>query len=264
MDFLKRSLAPISDTAWEMITEEAQDVFHAQMTARRFVDVSEPKGWQYAAEPLGRLDVKTDPEADDVGFGVHRVLPLIEVRVPFELDVWELDNASRGAKDVDLDPLVQAAQKLVAFEESAIYYKHAEAGIVGLKHASDYKTKSIPSVNAQIPNVVDEGISEMVKNGIGGPYSLIVGPKHWRDITSYADGYPLNKHLKDSIGGTILLCPAISEMFLVSERGGDFLLTLGGDVSIGYETHDAQTVRLFFTESFTFRVIEPKAVVAFK
>mgnify|MGYP006289043781 CR=1 FL=1 len=264
MDFLKRSLAPIPDSAWEEINEQAKIVFNTQMTARRFVDVSEPKGWDYAAEPRGRLQIKTDPEQDDIGYGIHQVLPLVEMRVPFELDIWEMDNAVRGARDIDLDPLVQAAQKFVAFEEQAIYYKFPEAGIVGLKNASSYKAKNVPSVNEQIPNSVDEGMSEMVKNGIGGPYTLVVGPKHWRNITGYANGYPLNKHLTEITGGKILLCPAITEMFLVSERGGDFKLTLGTDVSIGYERHDSKTVRLFFTESFTFQVLEPQAVMYFK
>ena len=45
---------------------------------------------------------------------------------------------------------------------------------------------------------------------------------------------------------------------------GDFELTLGQDVSVGFEQQEGQKVRLFMTESFTFRVIEPQAVVAFR
>jgi uncharacterized linocin/CFP29 family protein len=46
-----------------------------------------------------------------------------------------------------------------------------------------------------------------------------------------------------------------------SQRGGDAELTLGRDMSIGYHSHDERTVRLYFTESFTFRVVGPEAVV---
>jgi uncharacterized linocin/CFP29 family protein len=33
------------------------------------------------------------------------------------------------------------------------------------------------------------------------------------------------------------------------------------DISIGYESHDSKTVRLYFSESFAFRVPGPEAVV---
>ena len=94
MDLLKRSLAPLTDAAWEMIDQEAKDVLQTQLTARRFVDVDGPKGWTLAAEPLGRLSVLSDPKKDKVGYGLHAVLPLVEVRSPFELGIWEMWNAA--------------------------------------------------------------------------------------------------------------------------------------------------------------------------
>jgi len=40
------------------------------------------------------------------------------------------------------------------------------------------------------------------------------------------------------------------------------LIDLGDDISIGYEHDDTQTVDLYFSESFSFRVIIPAAAVA--
>jgi uncharacterized linocin/CFP29 family protein len=40
-------------------------------------------------------------------------------------------------------------------------------------------------------------------------------------------------------------------------------LTVGQDFAIGYHGHTAAEVNLYITESFTFRVIEPEAVVGF-
>jgi uncharacterized linocin/CFP29 family protein len=48
---------------------------------------------------------------------------------------------------------------------------------------------------------------------------------------------------------------------ILSGRGGDFVLTVGQDFSIGYAGHGEGTVQLFITESFTFQVLEPKAAV---
>jgi uncharacterized linocin/CFP29 family protein len=39
---------------------------------------------------------------------------------------------------------------------------------------------------------------------------------------------------------------------------------VGQDASIGYDQHDNKMVRLYLTESFTFRVIGPEAIVPFE
>jgi uncharacterized linocin/CFP29 family protein len=40
--------------------------------------------------------------------------PVVEVRVPFTLDVAELDAIDRGSRTVDLDPVTDAAQRAAA------------------------------------------------------------------------------------------------------------------------------------------------------
>ncbi len=55
--------------------------------------------------------------------------------------------------------------------------------------------------------------------------------------------------------------PGVDEGVVVSLRGGDFILDVGQDTSIGYLDHTADAVRLFFEESFSFRVTEPEAAV---
>jgi uncharacterized linocin/CFP29 family protein len=49
---------------------------------------------------------------------------------------------------------------------------------------------------------------------------------------------------------------------LLSSRGGDFRLTVGQDLALGYTAHDVEGVDLYLTESFTFRVLEAAAAVA--
>ena len=38
-------------------------------------------------------------------------------------------------------------------------------------------------------------------------------------------------------------------------------LILGQDLAVGYEAHNKDSVTLYFTESFTFRILEPAAVL---
>ena len=48
---------------------------------------------------------------------------------------------------------------------------------------------------------------------------------------------------------------------VVSLRGGDFLFESGQDLSIGFESADAEVVRLYLEESFSFQVATPEAAV---
>ena len=63
------------------------------------------------------------------------------------------------------------------------------------------------------------------------------------------------------IEGPILHSPVLEGGFLLSLRGGDFELTVGQDIAIGYQHHDTRSVHLYLTESFTFRVLGPEAVI---
>ena len=62
--------------------------------------------------------------------------------------------------------------------------------------------------------------------------------------------------------GEIIWAPAIDGAFVLTTRGGDFDLTLGQDLSIGYLGHDAETVQLYFQQSMTFQVNSAEAAVA--
>lgn len=56
--------------------------------------------------------------------------------------------------------------------------------------------------------------------------------------------------------------PGVRGALVVSLRGGDFLFEVGQDLSVGYDTHDAEQVQIYLEESFTFHIATPEAVVA--
>ena len=64
------------------------------------------------------------------------------------------------------------------------------------------------------------------------------------------------------LDGDIIWAPAIDGGLLLTGRGGDHELRLGQDLSIGYLSHDATQVQLYFTESFTFSVYTTEASVS--
>ncbi len=263
-DLLRRHQAPIAPASWEAIDEQAREVLTANLSARRVVDVSGPHGWQHAAVNLGRLDPGRVDAGNGVLYGIRKVQPLVEVRVPFTLDLWELDDVVRGARDPDLDPLIAAAGKLAAFEERAVYHGFAPAGIVGMGQASNHDSVALDGDAAAWPEAIGRAMIELKSAGEGAPYTLVAGPSVFRALESVVGQYPLRRQIEQLIGGDIVLAPYVDGAFLLPvENEEDFELVLGQDASVGFEQQEGQNVRLYLTESFTFRVLEPQAVVAF-
>lgn len=263
MTNLRRELAPITDAAWEEIDDQARSFFRPLLTARKFLDVDGPHGFEYAAVSRGRLMVPPGQKPETVAYGVHQVQPLVEVRAPFSLDIWELDNIVRGAKDIDFAPMENAARVLAKFEEDAIYRGFEHSSIHGLEEKTAHD--AIPyngEINAFMSSVTD-GINTLRDAMVEGPYTLVVTPAVWSELSSCVEGRPLKHHLEYLIEGPIITGPYVEKSFLVSTRGGDLELTIGQDISIGYHSHDTETVNLYFTESLTFSIHDPGVIVFF-
>lgn len=262
MDYLRRNLAPVSDEAWAEIYEEATRSLKSALSARKFVDVEGPKGWDLPGVAVGKLDVP-DNQNGDVLYGVRQMQPLVEARVSFELNVWELDNLGRGAEDVELGPVADAAKKIARFEDDAIFNGFKPGAIEGLRDGAG-TTLDWPQDIAQLPSTIAKGLVKFKENAVDGPYALVVGPKKYQELAAAPKGYPLIKQIERLLDHSTILATAIDDAYLVSLRGGDMELTLGGDLAIGNEAHDAKTVRLYFAESFTFRLFDPDAVMLMK
>jgi uncharacterized linocin/CFP29 family protein len=263
MNFLRRELAPISPRGWSEIDSVAKKALAANLSGRKFVDVDGPHGLDYASVPLGRLTIPEKQDGATVHYGVHRVLPLVETRSDFSLPIWELDNIERGAKDLDLDAVINSSREIAAFEEKAIYKGFAPGSIIGLQHA--VKTPRIKislDVNAVV-DAVSQAQFQMKKGGVEGPANLVVSPPLWEFLAHCAPGGTLRSAIESEIGGRVIYAEFLKDALLVANRGGDLELTVGQDFAIGYHSHTADEVSLFITESFTFRVLAPEALVGF-
>jgi len=261
MNILKKQIAPLSDKAWEEIIDQSTEIFKIYLTARNFIDIDGPNGLEYGSVSTGRLVPQKGKNQNGVNYGLREVLPLIEIRKPFELDIWEMDNVDRGAKDVDLDTVVEAAKEVALFEENLIYKGLKEAGVDGIEKSTIYPKVTIPKDSNRLLKVIGEQVMKFSKNGVEGPFTLIVNDDLWQEIASLDNGYPVVKQLEEVINVKVVVNHGAFNSYLISERGGDFELSLGQDISIGYDGHDSKKVKLYFTESFTFRVLGPEAVI---
>lgn len=264
MDIFKRNLSPITDRGWAEIDDQARKALMANLSARKFVDVLGPMGWGYASVPLGRLNVPDGQDEKEVRFGIHSVQPLVESRITFEMDVWELDNLERGARDIVLEPVIEAAAKMALFEEKALYEGFDPGCIEGMVPAARANAVEMSvERNAEILAGISQAEKHFQEESIEGPFALVTGARLWEILNTRSEGYPLRKRV-ESLVQSVVYAPFYEGAMMVSLRGGDLEMTLGQDFSLGYEGSAEGKVRLFMAESFTFRILEPKAVVELK
>jgi uncharacterized linocin/CFP29 family protein len=208
---------------------------------------------------LGTLELLS--QEDGAGFAVRSFQPLVEVRAGLTLGIWNLDDASRGNDAIGLEPLQEAARAFALFEEKVIYQGFKEAGIKGLTNSSIHPTIECSGGPEVLLDAVSSGIACLESASVEGPYLLLTGSDLWRSIAKQSQGYRLKRRLEQLLQNPLVLNSSLNKTVLASKRGGDMRLTVGQDASIGYETHDSQEVRLFFTESFTFQVLDGAAIV---
>lgn len=264
MNMLRTEFAPISPASWDEINALVRETLTANLAARKFCDVAGPFGVSFAAVAQGRLEVPARQDKDAVRYGVHRVLPLVESRASFSVNIWELDNIDRGAKDIELTAVIEAARKIAAFEDAAVFNGFKDAGIVGLNQAAAGSAKIPLALDKDaLIDAVSEAQLRLKKEGIGGPVNFVVNPALWKFLAHVVPGGSLASIVKKQIGGSIIYSETVDGALLAANRTGDLELTVGQDFAIGYEGHDSKKVDLFITESFTFRVITPEAVVPF-
>jgi len=260
MNILKKTIAPITELAWREISRQADNLLKIYLTGRKFVDINGPNGLEMGGLSTGRLIIPGDGTHEGINFGIREMVPLTEIRRPFDLNIWELDNIERGAKDIDLAPLEEAARDLAVFEETTIYKGFPQGNIKGLEECSSHsKIPVSEDHNAFLSTIADQIIS-LEKEGVQGPYTLILNNNRWQKLETLTKGYPLMKELSSLIKGQVIVNYFNDNSYLISERGGDYELTLGLDTSIGYNMHTPEKVNLYLTQSFTFRVLSPEAI----
>jgi uncharacterized linocin/CFP29 family protein len=260
-DILRRSLSPITEEAWKEIDLQASRTLKGNLSGRGLVDFSGPHGWTMAAVNLGSV-VTGDP-VHGVSWGRRDTLNLIELRAPFSLNLSDLDNVSRGGKAPDLKALIAAAHSVALLEDGAIYNGFGKAGIKGMGEASTHTPILLqPDILDAFTESVEAGVLAIQRSGIEGPYALVLGTTPYTAL-SVGDpkAYPLRKRIECIATGGVFWSPALQGGIVLTRRGGDFEMTVGEDLSIGYLSHDKECVELYLTESFTFRVLEPAAAV---
>ena len=231
MNNLHRQLAPISEAAWGEIDQEARRTFIRWIAGRRVVDVVGPDGEELAAVRTGH-QVCVDTPFEGVQAHQRQVRQIVELRVPFRVSREAVDAVDRGAQDSDWQPVKDAVAQIARAEDGIVFDGLASAGIEGLVPSSSNPAVSLPQPK-DLPDAVAAALKEL-------------------RLAGGEDGYPIRKHIDRLLEGEVLWAPAIQGAVLLSTRGGDYELHLGQDLSIGYLSHDAESIELYLQETLTF------------
>jgi len=262
MNNLHRELAPISDVAWAQIEEEVSRTFKRHIAGRRVVDVHGPAGTSLSAVGTGHLLPIATP-GDGIFARQREAKPLVELRIPFELERQAIDDVERGANDSDWQPAKIAARRLAYAEDAAIFEGYSAAAIVGIRQGTSNPALTLPADVRAFPNAIAQALSRLRIEGVNGPYAVLLDANVYTALTETSDqGYPVLQHVKRLVEDKIYWAPATRGAFVVSTRGGDFDLHIGQDVSIGYLSHNDTTVSLYLQETFTFLMLTSEAAVA--
>ena len=266
MNHLHRELAPISDAGWAEIEKEARRTLKTLLAARRVVDFRGPLGWTVSQAEIGRSEAIEGPRPPGSGGGhavqarLRKVQPLVELRVPFEMSRSELDAVDRGARDPDVDPVTAAAREIAIAEDRAVFHGYAAAGITGICEAQRDAAVALGARHTDYPNAVATALTRLRDDGVEGPFAVALSEQLYRDLAARTEGgYPMLSHVQRLIDGPVVWAPGLEGGLVISQRGGDFELSVGQDFSIGYLDHTAEKVRLYIEESFTFLILTKQA-----
>src|SRR6266852_1647133 len=264
MNNLRRELAPVSTAAWRVIDAEATRVLKLKLAGRKLGDFDGPLGPAAAAVNTGRREPLGSAPIADIEASRRQVLPLVELRSYFELSREEMDAVELGAEDPELQPRSDAATRIASVGDTAIFHGYTAGGIKGIDQASDHPILPIPDDFQEYPHSIAEATRLLRLAGVDGPYAIAMGPRYYTGLTQAVGdgGYPVLNVVRKLVDGPLVWAPAVKGAVVLSLRGGDFELTIGTDVSIAYQNHTDEVVRLYLVETMAFRVLTPEAAVA--
>ncbi len=263
MNHLTRELAPVTDAAWRQIDGEATRSLTHFLAARRLVDFAGPLGWELAAVTTGRTEPVDATPLGSVEAVRRRVQPLVEMRAAFTLARDELDTVERGGTDPDLQPVIDAGRAAALAEDHLVFQGNPRPESSG--SSPPHPTMPSPSgtTTAAIPSGWPKRSRSLRSADIAGPYAIALGTCCYTGVTETIEhgGYPVLEHLRQLLGGPVVWAPAIEGAVVLSQRGGDYALTVGEDFSIGFRAATADSIDLYIEESIAFQVNTPEAAV---
>ena len=265
MDYLRRSAAPLSEHVWKTLDHAVVQAARYVLAARRVATLDGPKGWDHVAVRLGTFT----PYASKEGQALVRVPDLVllpEIRNDFSVPWAVIEAYERGAPALDTSAAEAAAREVALAEDRLVFYGEPLGG--GFLTALD--SPHVPIGDWSTPGQVVADVLQAVKTldglGLPGPYEAVLTPTgYYAYLQAIAEGgYPAARYLQSILSGVHRSMVLRTSGALFSTRGDDFVLTVGGDLAVGYRDHDREAVHLFCVETLAAQILTPEAVCLFE
>ena len=262
MGNLRRDAAPLTERTWKAIDEAVAQAARHVLAGRRVATFDGPRGWDHAATRLGTMKPCATREGKAT-VCVEEMALLAEVRAEFALSWTTLELFDRGAPALDTGPAENAAREVALAEDRIVFYGEPVGhGLLISKESPTVTTQDWAKPGQAVTDVL-HAMERLDSHGIGGPYELVLAPARYYTFlqgTEGEGGYPTSRHLRDVIAGVHRSNVIRDAGAVFSTRGDDFVLTVGGDLSVGYRGHDTAGVHLFCVETLAPQLVTPEAV----
>ena len=113
----------------------------------------------------------------------------------------ELDDADRGASDIDLAELDEAIRQIAIGENVAVFHGYEAGGIQGITESTSHAPISMARTLSKYPTAVAQAVDALRQSGIDGPRDGHLPEIYTRIVeTTEHGGHLLLDHLHQILG----------------------------------------------------------------
>lgn len=261
MDILRRDSARLSPRVWQALDEAVSMAARHVMSARRVATFDGPKGWDSFAAPMGTMSACRTREGR-ASVCIPEVALLAEIRAEFTLPWGAVEAFERGGPTLDTASAEAAAREVALAEDRlALFGEPVGSGFLASKESPRLRLEDWSQPEHVLTDLL-RAVETLDKLGIPSPYEAVLAPSRYYAYLRAAEdgGYPIARHLKDVLAAVHRSQVVPDGGGVFATRGGDFVLTVGGDLAVGYRAHDQEALHLFCVETIAAQTITPQAV----
>ena len=259
----RRQVAPISERVWSQIDDAARRAAVHVLAGRRIADFDGPRGWDHVGARLGTLRPShTSRPSGTARLAVPDIALLAEIRADFVLPWVAVETFERGAPALDTSAVETAAHDVAEAEDHLVFFGDGEhEGILSSPKSPRVGLGDWAEPGRAVADLM-AAVDALDRHGVGGPYVAILDPARfnifWQAQASGC-GYPASEQVKERLKD-VYRSAVLTGAAVASCRGGDFVITVGGDLTVGYQSHDSDVLHLFCVESVAAQLVAPDAV----
>lgn len=167
----------------------------------------------------------------------------------------------RGAPVLDTGPAEAAAREAALAEDRLAFYGDPVGGFLTAKDSPRVRAQDWSRGSDLLADLL-RAVATLDERGVPGPYEAVLPTARYSTYLQSVDdsSYPTPRQLKDVLAAVHRSTVVSGAGAVFSTRGGDFVLTVGGDLAVGYRLHDREQVHLFCAETIAAQTVSPEAV----